>query len=417
MDSTPENVQSLFQLHTFMRQVIALNFQDPVWVRAEIASLQESRGHIYLNLIEKEAEDVRAQASAVLWQRTYRRLKRNRGRQVDGVLRAGMEVQLQARVDFHEKFGYKLIVEDIDPEFTIGLLEQKKLETIAKLRQERLLEKNGNLHPGPVIQRIALISSPNAAGLEDFMQQIRTNPFGYQFEIQLFPASVQGQMAVKEILQQFQNIRRKAEKFDVAAILRGGGARTDLIAFDDEQLCRAAADLPIPLLTGIGHERDESVLDLVAFEALKTPTAVAEFILRHNYNFEAVLEDLNHQIGTEANRKLQHQQLLLNGLEERLEGQVSLRMQQELFMLDKAESGIFDTLAHRIKMENFQIDRIRDQLQVLGPEAHLERGYVRLQNANGKTISRLDQVKTGESVLGKLKDGTLHLRVDRKDKA
>ncbi|MCB0705111.1 MAG: exodeoxyribonuclease VII large subunit [Saprospiraceae bacterium] len=415
MGSTvPTDVQSLFGLHTFIRQVLALNFQEAVWVRAEIASAQEVRGHIFLNLVEKAEAQVRAQAPAVVWMTTYRKLRRQYGKRLEGVLQTGMEVQLQVEVNFHEQFGYKLIIQDIDLEFTIGNLEQKRLATIEKLRAAGLLEKNKSLPLPRVIQRIALISSPNAAGLEDFLQQIRENAYGYQFNIELFPASVQGENAVKDILHQFQAIRRKADKFDCIALLRGGGARTDLLAFDEEALCKDAAELPLPLLSGIGHERDESILDLVSNKSLKTPTAVAEFILSHNVTFEAEILNFEQEILDIAQSKSQNQRLLLSRIEDRLESIISRRFQKHRFDLTQMADRIQEKLYYRIRIAGLELHKTQEILQLLGPEASLNRGYVRLTNAKGEAIISLKQIKQNQELQTGLKDGILIVKVDRK---
>ncbi len=193
---------------------------------------------------------------------------------------------MQVRPEFHERYGLKLHIIDIDPAHTFGQLDLLRRQTIQTLREQGLFELNRSRPLPPVLQRIAVISSENAAGKQDFQQHLEHNSFGYVFDCQFFEAAVQGKNAAPEIIAALEKIGRMVDKFDCVVIVRGGGARLDLMAFDELALCQTAAKTPLPLLVGIGHEVDESVLDLVAHTAVKTPTAVADFLIQHNLIFE-----------------------------------------------------------------------------------------------------------------------------------
>ena len=204
-------------------------------------------------------------------------------------MRAGLEVRVLVQPEYHQRYGLKLVVQDIDPAFTLGKLAGRRQENIQKLRTLDLLERNKNVPLPRVLQRIAVISSERAAGYRDFQTQLLENPFNYDFFAVLLPASMQGELVEKEVIQRLQEIERKKEQYDCIIIIRGGGAKTDLLAFDGLALSKAIAACSLPVLTGIGHDVDESVVDIVAHRALKTPTAVADFILHHNAAFEAEL--------------------------------------------------------------------------------------------------------------------------------
>ncbi|MDW8231102.1 MAG: exodeoxyribonuclease VII large subunit, partial [Saprospiraceae bacterium] len=245
---------SLLDLNAHIRYAVALNFPEAIWVTAEIAQVNEARGHIFMDLVQKgEGEEgaIVAQAAAILWQRQYRQLRLQRGHALDEALCEGREVRLQVRVDFHERYGLKLIVLDADPAYTIGRMELQRRQTLKQLEEAGLLERNRSLPMPCVLQHIAVISSEGAAGLQDFQEHLRQNAFGFAFHLQLFSTAVQGENLEVEFLQALQQVALQAQAFDCAVVLRGGGARLDLSGFDALSVCRAAALLPIPLLTGI----------------------------------------------------------------------------------------------------------------------------------------------------------------------
>jgi exodeoxyribonuclease VII large subunit len=376
------NHYTLHELNEYIRRVISLNFAEPVWVQCEIFQLNKARGHYYIQLVQKDGQDDQflARADAVLWQRQYQSLRRDLGPILDEVLREGLEVMLKVKVVYDERYGLQYHIVQVDPAFSLGKLEIQRQENIRTLRAEGLLEKNAALPLPAVIQRIAVLSSPEAAGLKDFLDQLHNNPFGYRYSVRLYPTAVQGQRVESEMLERLRQIEWKKDRYDSIAIIRGGGSRLDLAAFDQINLCRGFAQCSLPVISGIGHEVDESVLDMVAHTSLKTPTAVAEFFLDHNARFEALLDATANRIGQLARLHLKTQNIPL--LAQQLRSAVQFRLRQE----------------------NQLLDRLVDQATLLDPQRALERGYAYITK-EGKGVSSIAGLKAGDKVRIHLKDG------------
>jgi exodeoxyribonuclease VII large subunit len=397
---------SLFELNEFIRRVLALNFQEPLWVRCELAEVKFSRGHVYLDLVQKspQSEEIIAQGQAVVWQRKYRDLEKKFGLELGALLRAGQSVLMLVKVEFHERYGLKLQVEDFDSAYTLGQLELRRQQTIRELEREGLLEKNRQLPLPLVIQRIAVITSETAAGYQDFLQHLNNNQFGYRFELCLLKSAMQGVQVDTEVSRHLEWLAVRPGEFDAVCILRGGGAKLDLAAFDSPVICRAATALPTPLLTGIGHEVDQTVLDLVANTALKTPTAVADFILHHNLDFESSLLRLSATLRmaalqqlSQGERQLRHlSQLLQNAAENAIR-----RQQLTLEYIDRQVPVAVRNLFHR---EHARLESLERAVEYLNPETVLRRGYS-LAIVDGQLLRRADQVHPGDEVEVRLQLG------------
>ena len=405
-------IHSLFDLQEYIRRVLALNFQQSIWITAEIGQAGRSKGHYYLELIQKgEGEELLAQASAVLWAGEYRRLRLALGADLDAVLQTGLQVKMQVRVDFHERFGLKLLITDLDPSFTFGEVERQRRQTIAMLREQGLLDRNGALPLPAVLQRIAVISSEGAAGLQDFLEQLRENKFGYSFDCQLFESSVQGKSAAAEIQSALQRIAGESAFFDCVVIVRGGGARLDLAAFDNLDLCRTLAAMPLPVFTGIGHDIDETVLDLVAHTALKTPTAVAEYLIQHNLFFENELLQSAAQIGAFAEFRIRLQTLELNSREM----EISLESRQRLLragqQLDHWEQALPGLAAGIFKTQTSLLNHAEALCAALSPQRVLQRGYS-ITTHNGVIVTTTQSVQPGDALETRLSDGVVHSVVE-----
>jgi exodeoxyribonuclease VII large subunit len=269
---------SLFDLNNQVKRTLKERFAEPVWVTAEIASIQENRsGHCYLELIDKpEGEDNPvAVAKGTIWAFTYRMLKPYFETTTGRSLERGMKVLVQVEVIFHELYGFSLNIKDINPTFTIGDLERKKREIIEQLEREGIIDMNQRLELSLLPKNIAVISSPTAAGLGDFINQLERNSYGYKFHIKLFPAVMQGEKTTESVIAALDRIYEYEYLFDVVVIIRGGGAQSDLGCFDSYDMAANVAQFPIPVIAGIGHERDETIVDRVAFMRVKTPTAAA----------------------------------------------------------------------------------------------------------------------------------------------
>lgn len=287
---------TLFQLHNKLREAIENAFPASYWVVAEISEVRvHHSGHCYLTLTEKDQRNQNnlvAQARGTIWKQNYRDISTYFEAQTGHKLRGGLKILFNASVRFHELYGFNLDVLDIDPNYTIGDLARQRQETLKKLEANGLLEKNKKRFLPEVPQRIAIISSATAAGYGDFMNQLKQNPYGYHFKTTLFEASVQGNEAAASVKQAFRLIESQQNQFDAVVLIRGGGAQTDLLCFDDYELAAAIGNFPLPVLTGIGHERDETIADLVAHTRLKTPTAVAAYLIDLFLTFEGELDSV-----------------------------------------------------------------------------------------------------------------------------
>ncbi|MEK7258115.1 MAG: exodeoxyribonuclease VII large subunit, partial [Bacteroidota bacterium] len=312
----------------------------------------------------------------------------------------------KARVEFSERYGLKLTIEEFDPDYTLGKLEMKRRETLRRLQQLGLLEKNKSLRLPPVLQRIAVLTSEQAAGCQDFLKQLGGNPFGYRFRLQMFPVSVQGTFVEPEMLAQLANLARQPEQFDAAVVIRGGGAKLDLAAFDSFELCRAAACLPLPLVTGIGHDVDETVLDCVAHTALKTPTAVADFILHRNLQFETEAGNLALAVKTWSETKRRDAALRLQHFSQVLDFQTKNLLQRQAMMLDYVEKEIPAALKNSFAKNHLQLDILEKTASLLSPEAALRRGFS-ITFKNGKALTAASQALPGDEIETIFREGKL----------
>ncbi len=302
---------SLLELNKRLKETIQDNFFENIWVVAEIGEFNLNRmGHAYLELIEKEEglDKIIAKARATIWSYTLRMLKPYFETTTNQELTAGLKVLLSVSVEFHEIYGFSLNIRDIDPTYTLGEIEKRRLEIIAQLEDEGIIELNKELDLPLVISKIAIISSATAAGYEDFSKQLSNNQYKYKFYTRLFPAIMQGEQTESSIINALDMIYQHEDFFDVVVIIRGGGARSDLMSFDKYFLAANIAQFPLPVISGIGHEKDVSVVDLVSHTSLKTPTAVAEFLISEMLEFEEQVDDLFENISSLALEKLSNEQ-------------------------------------------------------------------------------------------------------------
>jgi exodeoxyribonuclease VII large subunit len=317
---------------------------------------------------------------------------------------------LKVRVEFNERYGLKLSVEDIDTTFTIGQLELKRREILQQLGALGLMDKNKGHALPPVLQRLAVISSEKAAGFHDFIQHLQANDYGFAFECELYTAAMQGRNVEKEILGSFQEIRQARRPYDAVIIIRGGGSRLDLAAFDSLQLCVAIANLEYPVITGIGHETDQAVADLVAHTSLKTPTAVAHFILEHNFKFETQLYA--------GYRILQKSALeIIESFESRLRRQsqmikeVSLRrLSNENYFLAAAKKDLKMHTLQLLREKQAELHSLQQRTTLMDPELLLKRGYS-MTFKDGVLLKRPDQTESGDLIETRLSGGSIRSTV------
>lgn len=397
---------SLLELNQYIRRVISLNFDEPIWIECEIGQASFSRGHWYLDLIQKEGEAITAQCQAAMWANVYAYLKRKSPIPPDEILKQGMSVKLKVNVDYHDRYGLKLIIEDIDSSFTIGVLEMQRQAILRAIKDRNLVRKNAETHLPSVVQRLAVISSDRAAGWKDFVKHIDDNLYGYDITIELFEAAMQGQQVETEILDCLGKIVKNKDHFDAVAIIRGGGGRTDLAAFDNLSLAVRIAEFPIPVLIGIGHETDQSVLDLVAYKSLKTPTAVADFVIEHNAAFESHLDEVWQWIQDEAMDRIRSENQKLTDLAGTVHYAAKSRIILENNKLNHIVLMLRQGGKNMISGHSKRIEFIHSLLTAIDPDRVLSRGYT-ITTHDGKSVNHSSQLNRGMTIQTTFHDGTI----------
>lgn len=407
---------SLYKLNEFIRRFVALNLPQAVWVEAEIAEMNERRGHYYLSLIEKDADDgvLIAKGQAMMWAQQANKWQRKNKRLLYDFLREGRKVKLQVKVDFHEQFGLKFIIEDIDTAFTLGHLALDRQKTITSLKESGLWELNKMLTLKAVPQRLAIISSPLAAGLQDFLEHLHQNDYAYHFETQLFQAAMQGTQLSPEMRRQLKTINRRHEHFDAIVIIRGGGAKIDLAGFDDKDLCALAASVKLPIITGIGHDSDQSILDMVAHTSLKTPTAVADFFIQRLLFFEQNLLGYQEQVNELITAQINDASIELDRYEIFLRSASKILIDQQKWQLDQLQDQIPVLVKNQIKHAHIQLDHLEQQLQLLSLDSSLGRGFSMITQ-KGNIINKKVNLKLDKEINIHFKDGIQIVKHQKND--
>jgi exodeoxyribonuclease VII large subunit len=337
---------SLSELQGMVKNALELALPESFWVKAEISELTVNRsGHCYLDLIETDsANTITARVRATIWSYTFRMLKPYFESTTGQSFSEGIKVLLNAKVEYHEVYGLSLNIRDIDPAYTLGDMVQQRRAIIVRLEKEGVFDMNKELEMPIVPQRIAIISSPTAAGLQDFIDQLHHNPQRIKFYTKLFPAMMQGKEAPASIIAALDRIFGYEDFFDAVAIIRGGGAQIDLAAFDNYDLAFHITQFPLPVITGIGHDKDDSVADMVAHTRMKTPTAVAEFLISTVEEFTAYLSELEQQFASVVNDRLQQSREQLSDLLNAVSNQARLKMKDERQLLEisglKLKNGV-----------------------------------------------------------------------------
>jgi exodeoxyribonuclease VII large subunit len=406
-----ESTYSLLELNQYIRRVISLNFDEPLWIECEIGQASLSRGHWYVDLIQKEGNNIVAQCQAAMWANVYFFLKRKSPIPPEEILKQGVAVKLKVNVDYHERYGLKLIIEDIDSSFTIGQLEMQRQAILKEIKERGLIRKNAETHLPVVLQRLAVISSGRAAGYLDFIKHMQDNVYGYDLRIDLYEAAMQGQQVESEILACLESIETMVGQYDAVAIIRGGGGRTDLAAFDNLTLAVKVANYPIPVLIGIGHEIDQSVLDIVAYGSLKTPTAVADFIVDRNVSFETELEEIGAWIKNEVHSRIREESNKLSDLSHFLNYAVRSRLLNEQNKLTHAKTLLRQSGRHLISRHDQRIDFMETMLKAIDPDQVLSRGYT-ITSLEGQTITKAAALQPGMKIQTTFIDGQIKSTVE-----
>lgn len=375
---------SLSELCVEIQEVVENDLLERYWVRAEIASLS-ARGHCYMELVEKaENNTLAAKVRATCWNNVYSLLSAYFIQETGQALRVGMQVLVEVSVDFHPVYGLSLNIWNIDPTYTQGDLAKQRQATIRRLTEDGVMELQQSLEIPTLVRKVAVISAADAAGYGDFCDQLKNNRFGFRFELSLFAATMQGDHAPRSIIQALGKIASEEEKWDIVVIIRGGGATTDLGCFDDYELASHCAQFPLPILSGIGHTRDMSIVDIVTHTSVKTPTAAAEWLI------ERVAEQVER----------------VNQLEVRLQRATQYAVVQENNKLQAYLQRMSYSAQRLIMQEQNKLQMWGKTIELHSPERIFKMGYS-LTTLNGKPVMKKEDVKDGDVLKTYVQDGVV----------
>jgi exodeoxyribonuclease VII large subunit len=448
---------SLTELQMVIRDSLYLALPDLYWIVAEISEIKENfAGHCYLELVEKLPGDqnIRARARGIIWSNRYRFLKSLFENMAGESLRAGIRVLIRVKIEYHEIYGLSLVINDIDPAYTIGEMAVRRQQILKRLGEEGVIEMNKELEFPIIPQRIAVVSSKNAAGYSDFMKHLTENAFGYVFRTSLFEAPMQGADTEAGVINALEMIASQAEHFDLVAIIRGGGSQTDLSWFDNYNIAYFVTQFPLPVITGIGHEKDMSVTDMVAFRALKTPTAVADFVVECMNSAENHLLEMSEEIirlsrSTIDSAKLRIDscrvklipvaRMMLSELKGQLSGTIIelINIGKEYIVragllpasqrsrlaaackasvttrnsvLLRHSQSLSKSLSAFMNLKFSKLESLEKSIRFLDPVNVLKRGYT-ITSMNGKIITIAGSLRKGDTIETMFSDGTIGSKV------
>ena len=386
MELRSEKRYTLQLLNALVREAIEAELPDEYWVEAELSECRENRGHCYMELVEKDetSNTPIAKASAKCWKQTWAMVQPYFERTTGQSLRAGMKVLLKVYPQFHEAYGFSWIVTDIDPTFTLGDMAQRRQKIIQQLKEEGVFDLQRELVIPRFCQRIAVISAASAAGYGDFCRQLLENEYGLQFFPTLFPAIMQGEQVEQSVISALNHINEHSDDFDVVVIIRGGGSTSDMSGFDTLPLAENVANFPLPIITGIGHDRDECVLDMVSNTRVKTPTAAAALLIAH-------LADT-----------LQH----VNDIQQRIAFMLSMLKTNLEHQLEQRYERICHAIRQRIIQERHHLEMVGQRTELLDPALLLSRGYS-ITLHQGKVVRDPQHLKKGDELETRVEKGRI----------
>ena len=426
--SSKERV-TLLELNLLVREVIECEMPNEYWVEAELSECRESHGHCFLELIQKDERSATpvAKASARCWASKWMIIRPYFERTTGQQLHAGMKVLLKVKAQFHEAYGFSWMVTDIDPTYTLGDMARKRQEIISQLKAEGVFDLQKELRLPLFCQHIAVISSETAAGYGDFCNQLADNPYGFQFQTQLFPAIMQGEEVEQSIINALERIYNY--QFDCVVIIRGGGATSDMSGFDTLALAENVANFPLPIITGIGHDRDECILDMVSHTRVKTPTAAAAFLVDHLKQVLDAINDAQDRLTHYAQQKFSTLNTQLSMIAEtlpRIFSTVKTRHEARLdtiatslanlaqqrilhsqFSILNLEKSLPILLDRRMMAEKHRLQLIEEKARSLDPTLLLKRGYS-ITLHNGKAVRHVKELQDGDTIETRLADGSIH---------
>lgn len=424
-----QHALSLFELNSLVGEVIDAAFDHAYWVEAELSEAREVRGHCYLELVQKDLFSATpvARASAKCWRSTWVRLKPKFEHTTGQALHAGMKVLLLVTANFHAAFGFSWIVQDIDPTYTLGDMARKRMEIIKQLKAEGVFDLQKELAIPMFAQRVAVISSENAAGYGDFCHQLLDNEYGFVFQIKLFPAVMQGEQVEASVIHALNAIYDEVDDYDVVVIIRGGGATADMSGFDTLALAENVANFPLPIITGIGHDRDESILDMVSNTRVKTPTAAAAFLVDNLAKVWSYVDGMRESIVSLVQQRLEKERNRLSRVSERIPILFSLVKERQEARLDRMLNEIVASVRDQVSQaqhhlvilsnnieplvdrsmlkEQNRLEQLRLRAAALDPQLLLKRGYS-ITLLHGKALHDASLLHEGDRIETRVEKGT-----------
>ena len=402
-----ERTFTLLELNRMVRETIERQMDGKYWVEAELSDLHD-RNHCYMELVENDpfGPTPLAKARAVCWANRWTALRSKFERQTQQQLRPGIKVRMMVTPTFHEAYGFAYQVSDIDPDYTLGDIVRKRMEIIRQLKEAGIFDLQCELVLPRFAQRIAVISSAQAAGYGDFCHQIDDNNYGLSFSHELFAATMQGEQVEQSVIAALDRINARIDEFDVVVIIRGGGATTDMSGFDTLALAENVANFPLPIITGIGHDRDECILDMVSYMRVKTPTAAAAFLIDHLSEVYTALLSARERISRIAERHLAYEKMRLKQLADRIPTLFALTRERQTKRIDALAHRLDSAATQRLERERHRLQLVAQRAQAQDPIHILRRGYS-ITLHNGHALRSGDELADGDIIETRLEQGTL----------
>lgn len=404
---------SLYELNRLIRLTLHRGLSNAYWVQAELSEVREAyNGHCYIELVQKseQGNTFVAKARGSIWANVYRMLKPYFENTTGQRFVAGIKVLLQVSVDFHEQYGLSLTVHDIDPTYTLGDMARRRREILMQLESEGVLTLNKELSMPMLPQRVAVVSAAGAAGYGDFCDQLMHNPYGFVFYPRLFPAVMQGDRVEESVIAALDSIISDDTQWDVVVIIRGGGATSDLSGFDTYLLATNCAQFPLPIITGIGHERDDTVLDVVAHTRLKTPTAAAEFLIARLVDAADALNAQVEALAHVVNMRMRSEEQRLTQIAAQLPFLFSLAHTRQMHRIEQLESHLRTSLKQLMVKEAHRLQLIEQVTESASPQLMLQRGYS-ITRCNGKVVRDASILSPGVLLTTEFADGMVQSEV------
>ena len=404
---------TLLELNGRVKSTLQFEMPDAYWVQAEISSISpSSQGHCYIELVQKDStgRNFLAKAKANIWRGTWLKLKPYFESQTGETLKVGLKVLLQVTVTFHEVYGYSLVVQDIDPTYTMGDMARRRKEILDQLEKDGVIGLNRELEIPALPQRIAVISSATAAGWGDFRNQLGNNIYGFRFYVKLFPALMQGDDVERSVISALDAVAARRDDFDVVVIIRGGGAVSELSCFDSYSLAYNIANFPLPVITGIGHERDDTVADVVAHTKVKTPTAAAEFIINRVFDSASELENLTRRMSDAVSERMNAEHIRIERLSQKLPSLFAILKTRQEQILETIWLRSVNAVRNMLTTQNHKLEMMDKSIAAADPVLILKRGYS-LTRLNGRAVKGASDLKKGDRLTTVFADGSVESEI------